>query len=82
MPGFELSRLAKLGGHQGSPLCLLTGNTFRLFQYSTPTKPLAGRVLMQASILSYLRFGDFYKAFLNKLDSSRHGVCVDLDVGN
>ena len=27
MPGFELSRPAKLGLHQGSPLCLLTGNT-------------------------------------------------------
>jgi hypothetical protein len=27
MPGFELSRLARLGGHQGSPVCLLAGNT-------------------------------------------------------
>lgn len=28
-----------------------------------------------------LRFGDLHKAFLNQLDRSRHGVCVDLDVG-
>ena len=28
-----------------------------------------------------LRFGDLHEAFLNKLRCSRHGVCVDLDVG-